>query len=35
LLQRAPQCGITTVLAICFESNARSCNLFAKLGFER
>jgi L-amino acid N-acyltransferase YncA len=35
LLRRAPQCGITTVLAICFESNSRSCRLFGKLGFER
>jgi hypothetical protein len=35
LLHRAPQCGITTVLAICFESNAPSCRLFAKMGFER
>ena len=23
------------MLAICFESNARSCRLFAKMGFER
>jgi hypothetical protein len=35
LLHRAPLCGVTTVLAVCFESNTRSCRAFAKLGFER
>lgn len=35
LLQRAQTCRITTVLAICFKSNERSCGLFATLGFDQ